>query len=161
MNTTDLFSAIQKNDVAKVQELLDQGADVNARNHKGQTTLMVAVIFGAYATAKILIEKGVRVGEVETGNRSTALHDVAAETRGTGEMAALLIQAGADVNAKTSGGYTPLIVAAGRGKTDVVRVLLDAGADVDARGASGKTAQQLAIERGYQDTAELIKKYSR
>jgi bilin biosynthesis protein len=159
MSTKELFDAIQLDDVAKVHELLDQGADINTRNHLDQTVLMRAVICGAYESTKVLIEKGARVGARQISNRSTALHDVAAESRGTAKMAELLIEAGADVNAETSGGYTPLIVAAGRGKTDIVQVLLDAGANADMRGESGKTALQLAEERGYHDTAELIKNY--
>jgi len=161
MSTTELFDAIQLNDGASVHELLDQGADVNARNHMDQTALMRAVVCGAYESAKILIEKGARVGETQVSNSSTALHDVAAESLGTAKMADLLIKAGADVNAETSGGYTPLIIAAGRGKTDVVQVLLDAGANVDMRGESGKTALHLAEEREYKDTAKLIKEHIR
>ena len=161
MNSIELFDAIQLDNATKVHELLDQGADINARNHMDQTALMRAVICGAYESAKILIEKGARVRAMQISNRSTALHDVAAESRGTAKMAELLIKAGADVNAEMSGGYTPLIIAAGRGKTEVVQVLLDAGANVDACGESGKTALQLAQERGYHDTAKLIKNYIR
>jgi uncharacterized protein len=160
MNSQELFNAIELNNHSKVSALLDEGADANGKNYMDQTPLMRAVIFGSYECAKVLIERGAKVGAEQIANNSTALHDVAAESRGSAKMAQLLIQAGADVNAKTSGGYTPLLVAAGRGKTEVVKVLLEAGADVHATGESGYTALVLAQSRGYLETARLIQKYA-
>src|SRR5438034_6026703 len=43
-----------------------------------------------------------------------------------------LVRQGANVNAATAGGLTPLIVAAAGGRTGVARVLIEAGADPDA-----------------------------
>jgi hypothetical protein len=78
---------------------------------------------------------------------------------GTAKKVELLLMAGVDVDTKTSGGYTPLLIAAARGKTDMVKILLDAGADVNARGTSNKTAYQLARENGYTATANLIQTF--
>jgi ankyrin repeat protein len=72
-----------------------------------------------------------------------------------------LLAAGADVNARTSGGYTPLLIAAGRGYTESVKLLLAAGAEVDAKGTSGKTAMELASERGYAETYHAIAQHTR
>ncbi len=84
------------------------------------------------------------------------LTDVAAT--GTAEMAKLLIEAGADVNARTSpGGYTPLIIAAARGKAAVVQVLLDAGADIYLQGDDGLTAERKAYDSSEQ--TDLNKHY--
>ena len=155
--TQELFSMIDGSDTPKVRELIEKGADVNARNHEDKTPLIRAMVFGNYANAKLLIEKGARVDEKYSGG--TALIDLAAYGRGGGQMAELLVKAGADVNEKISGDYTPLLIAAGRGYTDIVKVLLEAGADVNAVGESGKTAKQLAYERGYYETAKLIENH--
>jgi ankyrin repeat protein len=65
---------------------------------------------------------------------STALHHAA--WRGHADVVKLLLQAGADVNAKTrSNSETPLHLAAMHGHTDVIQLLLQAGADVNARTA--------------------------
>ena len=157
---------VRRNQCYTVASLIKVGANVNARNkHSGETVLQTAVKGYGYECAELLIKSGVDVSAKENdvltgfhlkvGAYSEALHDVAAT--GTAKLAKLLIEAGAEVDAKLSGGYTPLLVAAGRGKTEVVRVLLDAGADVDATGESGKTALQLATERGYAETAKLIR----
>ena len=54
-------------------------------------------------------------------------------------MISLLLQAGADVNAKDRDGNTALILAAAENPT-VVSVLLKAGADVNAKDRDGNTA---------------------
>ena len=55
-----------------------------------------------------------------------------------------LLDRGADVNAKDSGGNTALIWAAWYGCVDVVRLLLDNGADVNVKNNFGDSALALA-----------------
>jgi hypothetical protein len=54
---------------------------------------------------------------------------------GTGEMASLLLEAGAPVDGNPGERETPLITAASYGDADVARVLIDAGAELDALAA--------------------------
>jgi ankyrin repeat protein/uncharacterized glyoxalase superfamily protein PhnB len=64
---------------------------------------------------------------------STALH--AAAARGHRDVVRLLLQHGADPNARDVGdNATPLHFAAGAGHIDVVRLLIDSGADVHGHG---------------------------
>jgi ankyrin repeat protein len=51
---------------------------------------------------------------------------------GNTEVAALLIQEGADVNARDVNQKTPLHWAASRGMTEVAALLIEKGADVNA-----------------------------
>ena len=64
------------------------------------------------------------------------------------EIVNLLLQAGADVNAKSEDGTTVLMLAAYSKEPDVVNILLEAGADVNARDADGKTALHSAAAKG-------------
>ena len=154
-HTIQLFDSIKLRNSLKVREAIENGADVNARNYKGDTPLRYDMVFGNVDVARTLIEHGAEVKDKDI------LPELAAYGRGGAEMAKLLLEAGADVDEATSGGYTPLIIAAGRGYTDIVRVLLEAGAKIDAVGTSNKTAKSLAYARGYIETAKLIEKFER
>lgn len=59
-------------------------------------------------------------------------------------MAALLVHAGADPNARDVYGWTALHLAAGRGNKRVAEALMQAGADPSLRDDEGKTPADLA-----------------
>ena len=85
----------------------------------------------------------------------TPLHDAA--WAGEKDIAAYLIQMGADVNARhAEGGSTPLHYAVLTNHPDVVEVLLDHGADVTALYKTSQTALHLAAARGYARCATLL-----
>ncbi|HEX5865037.1 MAG TPA: ankyrin repeat domain-containing protein [Casimicrobiaceae bacterium] len=68
-----------------------------------------------------------------------------------------LIARGAPVNARTSIGSTPLLIAAGHGNADIVRLLLEAGADplvVDRRG--GVSPLHKACQGGSVEVARML-----
>jgi ankyrin repeat protein len=62
------------------------------------------------------------------------------------DVARLLLEHGADVNARGIDLSTPLHVAAQYGRVEVVRVLLEHRADVGAEDDDGKTASRVASE---------------
>ena len=80
--------------------------------------------------------------------------------RGHADVAKLLLDKGADVNAKTGKGKTALMMAAENGHADIVHALLGKGADVNAKTSNGWTALLLAndaIEKGiWTDDASYI-----
>jgi ankyrin repeat protein len=56
----------------------------------------------------------------------------------------VLIEAGADVHARSKGGYTPLLFAARQGDINAASLLLDAGADINYATPEGSTALLVA-----------------
>ena len=75
-------------------------------------------------------------------------------------MAEALLKAGADANAKLSGGGTILMTAARTGNADIVRMLIEHGADVKARGdAYGETALVWAAEENHAEAAAVLIAY--
>ena len=67
----------------------------------------------------------------------TLLHQAAYD--GNLEVTTLLINQGADANAKSESGHTPLHLAAGNTNPGVVALLIDHGADVNAKNQFGQT----------------------
>lgn len=80
----------------------------------------------------------------------------------TGEMAGLLLEAGAAVDGNPGDRETPLMTAASYGDADVARVLIEAGADLDALaapdagGVPGASALQHAAVFGMTDVLDLL-----
>lgn len=88
---------------------------------------------GDINAVRTLLESGVDVNEKGTwsdtaaSEQATALH--AAASCGRTDVVLLLIEKGADLNAKSSANWTPLMEAVWSGHIDIVKILLDAGAD--------------------------------
>lgn len=80
---------------------------------------------------------------------------IAAARKSNVEAVKALLAKGADVNAKTEYGATPLFFACDRGNVEIVKLLLAAGADIDVRDTFYKaTPVNWALQR---DQAEIVK----
>jgi ankyrin repeat protein len=72
------------------------------------------------------------------------------------EVARVLIEDGADVHARSKGGFTPLLFAAQQGDLDSARILLAAGANVNAATPDGDTALLVASASGHEALAIFL-----
>jgi ankyrin repeat protein len=104
--------------------------------------LIEAVMYQDMETVRSLVQNGVDVDYQDAQNDTTAL--MLACNYGLTEIAAYLVNAGANVNIRNKQGYTALIAAAGRSE-DLVKMLIDHGADVHAKTAEGTTAFTASI----------------
>ena len=141
-----LHTAVQSaRDPASITVLLEAGAALHGRNEEDYTPLHHAAEKGTPAIVRTLLEAGAQVDmrasgyDVDWGWDWTPLH-LAAENNPDEEVARVLLEAGADVNARAYYGQTPLILAAGNANPAVAALLLEAGADVNAREWMGRTA---------------------
>jgi ankyrin repeat protein len=121
---------------ADIQQLIDQGTDVNARDGIGKAALHWAA--GAQPEViATLLEAGAKVNAKDQLDR-TPLHFVSAT--GSVQNIRLLLDAGAEVNAQTANDWTPIHGAAKFGSEEQIMLLLDAGADPAARTEMGESA---------------------
>ena len=137
-----LIAAAEAGDSEAISRLLDQGEFVdvqafeNADWPDGMTALMVAVHQNNRGLAELLLNKGATIA-LTTPMGDSAIHFSAPDTLH------LLLGYGADINAKTIHGQTPLMLAAVQARETkdltMVRMLLEAGADVNARDNYGRT----------------------
>ena len=74
-------------------------------------------------------------------------------------IALLLFQHGADVDARGDACTTPLHMAVLNRRVEVVRVLLEHGASVDAEDDEDETPSQIAAASGENDIMEVLLEY--
>ena len=126
----DFLTAVQNKDLPKINALLKQGANINAREHiNGHFALQYAINWPDVALVKLLLDKGADVNLADTGG-ATALIDA---TRDDGPqytaIVKLLIERGANVHADND---AAILSAAKNAAPETVRLLLSKGARVDA-----------------------------
>jgi ankyrin repeat protein len=106
-----------------------------------------AITKGAHADAHI--------NSIEQSN-VTPLMLAAASLDSSVEIGKILIQKGADVNAKDLLGWTPLIYAAYHGQTEFAALLIEKGADLNARSNVGWTPLMYAAFSGRAEVGKLL-----
>lgn len=155
----ELIKAAEEGNIAKVRNLLAQGADVNTKDKDGYTALIHASMNGHTEVVKTLLAKGVDVNAKVAGewnNGLTAL--MGASMNGHSEVVKILLAQGADVNAK-AGGKTALMWASWafqKGYYDkMVKALYPNDADVNPE--AKKMAAEL-WETHYGEVERLLKK---
>ena len=156
--SASLLQAVESGDVARVRDALAAGADANARRDGGATALMLAAHGGHVGVVRALIDAGADVNATDDLGWSALMKAVynAEQDRGFPDVVALLIEAGAAIEARIAYGIRPLMLAAGYGETAVVERLLAAGADVLARNDGGLTALMMVKEKFYVDVINLL-----
>src|ERR1035437_3461976 len=138
LRAAPLHDAAKAGDKAKVEELLAEGADINAKDENDYSPLHSAVDAAQPEIVELLLAKGAEVnGRGVSHNEITPLH--LAAYRGLKAIAALLLVQGADINAKSSTGLTPLCYAVNNGRNDVAELLVAKGADVFSQDNDGAT----------------------
>ncbi len=155
-----LLTAAKERNWTLVKELIEKGADLQAKNNYGWTVLHYAAENGHLDTVKWLVEKGADVN-AKTDGGSTVLsltsntevkqwlrehgainNDdmLTAAENGNWTLVKKLIEQGADLQAKNNNGWTVLHYAAWNGHLDTVKWLVEKGADLQAKDNHGWTA---------------------
>ena len=146
--------AAKQMDATAVRTLIQQKADVNARQADGSTALHWAVYHDDLQTTKLLIQAG---ADVKAANRYAMTPLTLACTNGNGTMVELLLGAGADPNTALPGGETALMTCSRTGRVDAVKALLARGAVVDAKESErGQTALMWAAAEGHAEVIDLL-----
>jgi ankyrin repeat protein len=140
---TPLYAAAAHPDPAMAEKLLAAGADPNAPLMSGETPLMEASRRGNLATVRVLLSKNANPNARESNGGQNALMWAVSQRQSA--VVEELITHGADVQAGSKSGFTPLMFAAQQGDADSARILLRAGAKPnDAQPKTGLTPLMIA-----------------
>jgi ankyrin repeat protein len=170
---TPIALACESASAAVVEHLLKAGVSANATGPLGETALHTCAHTGNVEAAKALLARGAKVDAGDNWRGQTPLMWAAAQ--GHAAMVRVLVEAGADVNTRSTvvtwerqrtaeprdkwlpaGGLTALLLAARAGCVDCVTVLAKSGANINEIDPENHTALVLALMNGEFDVAGAL-----
>ena len=181
-----LLDAAESGRAEVARQLLDTGADREAKKQSGETALMLAAANGHAKIVNLLLNRKADLeAKDEAGKTALMLaaeqnqvpvvkmlldkgayveaETISGETaliqavkKGFDRIVSLLLNKQATLYAKDPSGKTALILATETNQARIVKMLLDKGALVDDETPSGKTALMLAAEHGFGKIVKLL-----
>jgi ankyrin repeat protein len=149
-----LIAAAESKDHAGALKLIEQGADVRAKDVDGTTALHWAAHFGDAELADKLIHAGAAVN-VSNDYGSSPMMEAA--TVGNSDVIKSLLKAGANVESPNPEGQTALMAVARTGNIEGAKLLLSHGAKIDAvEQWGGQTALMWAAAQSQPDMVRFL-----
>jgi len=159
-----LLAASYRNDVAAARALIDDGADVNAKDHTEQSAYLIATseVGDDPRLLELTLAADADVNAKDSYN-GTGL--IRAAERGNAKIVRRLLETDIEVDHVNRLGWTALLEAivlgeGGREHTETVRLLVAAGADVTLADKDGKTPLEHARQRGIAEIAQILSRGS-
>jgi ankyrin repeat protein len=152
LDATPLSSAIRSGCTPMAEMFIQRGANVNAGKNTPLSPLVLAAQRGKLWLVELLVNAGASVDQ-KTGKDDFPLISWAV-MGGNRQVARVLLEHGADVNAATRNHSTPLMIAAGEGEANIVRFLIAQKARLDLKNDEGQTALIIASRRGRADCVQ-------
>ncbi|KAJ3528187.1 hypothetical protein NM208_g10319 [Fusarium decemcellulare] len=139
-----IHHAVKYNNTSALEQLIAAGADINRRDWRGETPLIVGASLGRVEVIRLLLEHKECRRQINQGDNDglTALHKAARDA--CPEMVRMLLEAGSSAKKGNINGLVPLHMLA-CSKSDqqttreIIRLLQDRHAHLDVRDKQGET----------------------
>lgn len=139
-----------------VKQLVQYGANVNAKGSYGRTPLIYGVSSARLPDmVKFLIDSGADVNATNDSGENS-LFELITREESNAEIAKLLLDNGIKKDLKNSSKMTALHWAAFCGKTDIIEVLLDYGFNIEEKDGYGNTPIIKAMSQNKIDAVKLL-----
>ncbi|TNE27707.1 MAG: hypothetical protein EP349_08870 [Alphaproteobacteria bacterium] len=157
---TPFIAACNKKHYKLAKMLRDFGADINAKNGKGNSAMHLAAVSGDVETLKFLVGLGAKTDEKNEESKTPLVQAFNAYSNSAEATIYLAKQNGRDFNSPDENGRTLLHMAAEAGKTDFLEKVLDSkdgkDIDLDVRDYEGRTPLMLAAYEGKSAFVDLL-----
>jgi ankyrin repeat protein len=142
---SEIFNAIQHNDVALIDTLIERSVNLDLVDAQGNTSLMAALLAGWPHLAARLIPEIRYPGQANAnGNMPLQL----ASRRGYSGIVVALLDRGVDVDQRDARGNTALMTAIKNGHTEIAGLLLERGAKTALVNNKKQSAIDIAVAVG-------------
>lgn len=149
-----LWYACERGDEAIVRLLIQRGACVSDRDFFGSSVLHAAAIGGSIRIVELLLNTIKDVDVFCCNDGWTALHySVKGKHEG---LSNFLLDRGANVDAGTIQGETPLYLATAAGSENIVKLLLNKGASINVANELGQTILHAAVEGNNENIVKIF-----
>lgn len=149
---TGLMLAAWEGNIAMMAVFVAHGANVNAMNPSREQPLMHAAWQGHREAVRWLLDRGARINR--PGLEWSALHY--AVFAGHQDVVNTLIARGADIDALSTNGSTPLMMASREGREELAQLLVNLGANTHIRNDWGDDALTWAMRNGNPQIARVV-----
>ena len=148
-----LIEGAKKGNVERVRTEIARGEDLNKQNKKGQTALMLAIVFAKIEAAKHITKMLIRAGvDLDKQDRFGETALMYASRKGRFYIVEMLLSAGAKIDLKSFDGHTALSVAT---NIRMVDLLIKRGANIENTIFDGRT---IFMNAAYENRVSIMKK---
>jgi ankyrin repeat protein len=158
----NLHEAAGAGEIERVRTLLDQGADLNAKNQEGLTPLALSVkeqkqygIPGRMEVIKLFLNRGAFLKPSEKGASALFRQIIGSKDKA---LVQLLLKKGYSPNGEEDPQSIPLFSAVWVKDLEMVKLLVEAGANLQTRLDDGKSVLDCAYMYGTSDLVEYFEK---